>query len=171
MKRTAIFGLIASLAAAGVVVPALAQDGAMKMDGMEGMKSMDMSCCEEMAHGIGVVNSVDADARKVNLTHDPIEKIGWGKMTMGFAVGDKVDLAKFKKGDNVHFMLKKNDAGAYDVAMMCPIEGDPEAFKASMKKMMDGGMMEGMKDGKPGMSCMKDARDESGGADASPHKH
>jgi len=115
-----------------------------------------MSCCNDMAPGFGVVNSVDVDAKKVNLTHDPIEKIGWGKMTMDFAVSDMVALQKFQKGDNVHFMLTKNDDGAYDVSMMMPIGGDPEEFKAAMKSMMGGGMMcEGMKMGDGMMDGMQ----------------
>ncbi|GJL93492.1 copper-binding protein [Hyphococcus sp.] len=126
--------------------PALGQSGGMKMDGMDGMKMDGMSCCNEMAPGFGVVNSVDLDARKVNLSHDPIKKIGWGKMTMDFAVSDMVALRKFEKGDNVHFMLIKNDDGAYDVSMMMPMAGDPEEAKAAMKSMMGGGMMcDGMK--------------------------
>lgn len=166
MKRSMIFTLAAT-ALTGLAPIAFAQEGGMKMDGMKGMEMKGMPCCEGMAHGFGVVNAVDVEARKVNLTHDPIDKIGWGKMTMDFKAGDKVDLAKFEKDDNVHFMLEKGEDGAYVVAMMCPIEGDVDAFKAAMKKRMaDGtineGMMMGdmgMKDGASAMSCMNDESD------------
>ena len=126
------------------------------MDGMDGMKMEGMSCCNEMAPGFGVVNSVDLDARKVNLSHDPIKKIGWGKMTMDFAVSDMVALQKFERGDNVHFMLMKNDDDTYDVSMMMPIAGDPEEAKAAMKSMMGGSMMcDGMKMGNSMMDGME----------------
>ena len=139
-----------------ISVPALSQTGGMKMDGMDGMKMEGMSCCNEMAPGFGVVNSVDLDARKVNLSHDPIKKIGWGKMTMDFAVSDMVALQKFERGDNVHFMLMKNDDDTYDVSMMMPIAGDPEEAKAAMKSMMGGSMMcDGMKMGNSMMDGME----------------
>ncbi len=164
MKLMKYVTIAAGAALAAVSVPAYGQGGDMKMGDMQGMQMDGMSCCNDMAPGFGVVNSVDLDAKKVNLTHDPIEKIGWGKMTMDFKVGDMVALDKFEKGDTVHFMLKKGEGGAYVVAMMCPIEGDVEAFKAAMKKRMADGMMDegmmtdrmGMKDGKSSMSCMNE---------------
>lgn len=164
MKRMKYVTIAAGSAMALISAPAFSQGDDMKMGDMKGMQMDGMSCCNDMAPGFGVVNSVDLDAKKVNLTHDPIEKIGWGEMTMDFKVGDKIALEKFEKGDNVHFMLKKDEDGAYVVAMMCPIEGDVEAFKAAMKKRMEDGMMDegmtmggmGMKDGKSPMSCMNE---------------
>jgi len=146
MKRMKYVTIAAGSVLAMISAPAFSQGDDMKLGDMKGMKMGAMSCCNDMAPGFGVVNSVDLDAKKVNLTHDPIEKIGWGKMTMDFKVGDMVALSKFEKGDNVHFMLKKVDDGAYTVWMMCPIGGDPAAFKEAMKSMMDHGMM-GEKDG------------------------
>lgn len=162
MNRIRILTIAAGSALALISVPAFSQGDDMKMGEMKGMKMGGMSCCNGMAPGFGVVNSVDLDAKKVNLTHDPIEQIAWGKMTMDFKVGDKVALSKFEKGDNVHFMLKKGEDGAYVVAMMCPIEGNVEAFKAAIKTRMADGMMDegmtmggmGMKDGESSMSCM-----------------
>ena len=55
---------------------------------------------------------------------------------MDFSIGDMFVLEKFENGDNEHFMLEKNDDGAFDVAMMTPIGGDPAAFKDAMKSMM-----------------------------------
>lgn len=141
MKRMKYIMIAAGSALALISVPAFGQGADMKMGEMKGMKMDGMSCCNDMAPGFGVVNSVDLDARKVNLTHDPIEKIGWGGMSMDFKIGDMVALSKFEKGDNVHFMLKKNDDGAFDVAMMTPIGGDPAAFKQVMKSMMGVGMI------------------------------
>ena len=156
MKSMKLSTIAAGVAIALISVPALSQSGDMKMGEMKRIQMDGMSCCNDMAPGFGVVNSVDLDARTVNLSHDPIKKIGWGKMTMDFAVSDMVALQKFQKGDNVHFMLTKNDDGAYDVSMMMPIGGDPEEFKAAMKSMMGGGMMcEGMKMGDGMMDDMQ----------------
>ncbi|WDI31952.1 copper-binding protein [Hyphococcus flavus] len=149
MKSMKLSTIAVGAAIALISVPALSQSGGMKMDGMDGM-----SCCSDMASGFGTVNSVDLKAKKVNLSHDPIKKIGWGKMTMDFAVSDMVALQKFEEGDNVHFMLTKNDDGGYDVSLMMPIAGEPEEFKAAMKSMMGSRMMcdrmnmgDGMMDG------------------------
>lgn len=154
MKRSLIFTLAAASALTGFTATALGQES-----GMKGMDMKGMSCCEDMAHGFGVVNSVNMEARKVNLTHDPIEKIGWGEMTMDFTVGDMVALEKFEKGDNVHFMLKKGDGNTYSIWMMCPVGGDPAAFKEAMKSMMSGRHMMGKEGGMQHMD-----HDDDGGS-------
>lgn len=93
----------------------------------------------DVAHGIGVVNSLDLEARKVNLTHEAIPEIGWSAMTMDFAVGETLDLSTLKTGDNVHFALKQDSDGAYRIAMACRIDGDVAAYKTAMKKMNEEG--------------------------------
>jgi len=76
-------------------------------------------------------------------------------MTMDFEVGGMVALDKFENGDNVHFMLKQDDSDNYDIAMMMPIGGDPDAFKLSMMSMMKGkGMMDCNMGGHGSMSGM-----------------
>ena len=152
VRKTAVTGAILGLALIG---PALAQEAGMKMDKMNHKDMSGMSCCGDMAPGFGVVNSVDLDARTVNISHDPIKKIGWGEMTMDFEVGGMVALDKFENGDNVHFMLKQDDSDNYDIAMMMPIGGDPDAFKQSMMSMMKGkGMMDCNMGGHGSMSGM-----------------
>ena len=133
VRKTSVTGAILGLALIG---PALAQEAGMKDMDMSGM-----SCCGDMAPGFGVINGVDLDARTVNISHDPIKKIGWGEMTMDFEVGGMVALDKFENGDNVHFVLKKDASDNYDIAMMMPIGGDPHAFKQSMMSIMKGGGM------------------------------
>ena len=53
-----------------------------------------------------VINSVDASAGKINVTHEPIAAIGWPKMTMDLQVTRRVDLTKVKAGDKVRIKLK-----------------------------------------------------------------
>lgn len=63
----------------------------------------------------GVVNSVDAAARKMNVTHDPVPSLGWPSMTMDFAVASSVDLTALKPGSRVSFKLGKGENGVMSV--------------------------------------------------------
>ncbi|EKV28857.1 cation efflux system protein [Caenispirillum salinarum AK4] len=68
---------------------------------------------EAAVAGIGTVNGVDAGARKVNVTHEPIAAIGWPAMTMDFAVAEGVDLAALEAGAPVSFTLTRGADGIY----------------------------------------------------------
>lgn len=74
------------------------------------------------AEGEGVINTVDASAGKVNLTHDPIEALKWPKMTMDLAVTRRVDLASIKPGTKVTFKLKLGRDKQYRVIELTPTE-------------------------------------------------
>jgi Cu/Ag efflux protein CusF len=119
---------------------AFAQGHDMKMDGMKGHDMGMMATCDDMAPGYGVINSIDADGRTLNMTHDPIEKLGWGAMTMDFQVADTVDLDKISAGTNVHFMLKE-EGTSQTIAMLMPFKGDRATFKKSMMESMKSGDM------------------------------
>lgn len=64
-------------------------------------------------HASGVVNKVDPAAHKVNLTHQPIPKIGWPSMTMDFDVTPSVDLAAVKPGSHIDFSMEQGTDGMY----------------------------------------------------------
>ena len=155
IRNTTAIGVTLTFAFIGL---AHAQDSNMKMEDMMGQSMSEMSCCDTMAPGFGVINSVDLKSNSVNITHDPIKKIGWGEMTMNFDVGTMVALDKFETGDNVHFMLKKDEGGAFDISMMMPIGGDPDAFKKTMMSMMKGGDM--MSCGGMEMNSMSGMKDD-----------
>jgi Cu(I)/Ag(I) efflux system membrane fusion protein len=63
--------------------------------------------------GQGVVHSVDAEGRQVNLTHDPIPALGWPAMTMDFKVAEGVALSGLRPGAKVRFNLKRLDDVTY----------------------------------------------------------
>ena len=63
--------------------------------------------------GTGTVNSVNAAAHTVNITHDPIKALGWPKMKMEFGVVPEVNLSTVKPGDAVIFTLKEKGEGDY----------------------------------------------------------
>ena len=66
---------------------------------------------QEAHKGRGTVLEVDVQKGRVELDHEPIASLQWPKMTMGFLVEDKSQLAPLKKGDVVEFELRpKPDA-------------------------------------------------------------
>lgn len=52
------------------------------------------------------VNSVDAGAGKLDITHGPIPSLKWPEMTMGFRVNDKNLLKDLKPGDRIRFEMR-----------------------------------------------------------------
>ena len=55
----------------------------------------------------GVVNSVNAEAGRVNITHDPVESLKWPKMKMNFKAHDPAILDGLKPGMTVDFEITK----------------------------------------------------------------
>ncbi len=67
------------------------------------------------ASAAAVINSVDADAGKINVTHDPVPALGWPKMTMDLPVTRQVDLTDVKPGSSVTITLKQGRDKQYRV--------------------------------------------------------
>src|SRR5438876_1326648 len=65
------------------------------------------------AQGTSTVNSIDAAAHKVNVSHGPISTIGLPAMTMDFAVAPSVDLQAVKPGTRVNFTVERDQRGMY----------------------------------------------------------
>ncbi|TGE83593.1 efflux transporter periplasmic adaptor subunit [Pseudoalteromonas sp. KS88] len=63
--------------------------------------------------GKGVVNSVMADHRMVNISHEPMDELDWPSMTMDFAVADSVDFKALQAGQALHFELTKKADNSY----------------------------------------------------------
>lgn len=163
---------IKTIAAAAAViflpasVTACSKDSEKSMNDTMAMEETDVqtdASATKAAHGFGTIISVDQEARKVTISHDAIPEIGWGAMTMAFAVDERIAISSIYVGDNLHFMLESAGEGAYRIAMACRIEGDMEAHKAAMRSMMegmaDGDMMMGMDiQGGAVMPCTLDPR-------------
>jgi Cu(I)/Ag(I) efflux system protein CusF len=60
---------------------------------------------------IGTVNSVNAAAHTVNVSHGAIQALGWPPMTMDFPVSPSVNLNAIKPGAKVNFTLDKGSDG------------------------------------------------------------
>lgn len=61
----------------------------------------------------GIVNSIMAEHRMVNISHEPIAELDWPSMTMDFTVADDVDFSAFENGQTLHFELTKQADGSY----------------------------------------------------------
>jgi Cu/Ag efflux protein CusF len=75
------------------------------------------------AQGTGTVNSIDAAAHKVNVSHGPISAIGLPAMTMDFAVAPSVDLQTVKPGTRVNFTIEQGEGGMYVIQSIKPAGG------------------------------------------------
>lgn len=105
-------------------VTAQADDGSHNAAGMKdhAVSSAKVTATGTQTHrGQGTVNSVDSATGKVNLTHEPIESLGWKSMTMGFAVQDPALIKNLKPGAQVAFELQKNGA-SYLITQIAPVE-------------------------------------------------
>ncbi|MGE3279978.1 MAG: copper-binding protein [Alphaproteobacteria bacterium] len=71
----------------------------------------------QTAKGSGVVKSVDAAKRRVNLSHGPIPAINWPAMTMEFDVAPGVDLGGIRAEQPVEFTLQ-GAAGTYTITQI-----------------------------------------------------
>lgn len=61
--------------------------------------------------GTGVVQVIDKANSKVKLSHDPIEALGWPKMTMFFRLKNSALADEIKEGEKVEFSLEKSASG------------------------------------------------------------
>jgi Cu(I)/Ag(I) efflux system protein CusF len=90
-------------------LPAAAEDTNMTMP-------MDSKAPTLSHQGKGTINSVDAKAGKINLSHEPIASLDWPAMTMDFDVQDKDSLTKLKPGQKVTFKLIEARKGKYVIS-------------------------------------------------------
>lgn len=75
------------------------------------------------AKGAGTVNSVDASAHKINISHGPIPAIGFPAMTMDFGVAPSVDLRTVQPGVRVDFTVEQAQGGMYVIQSITPAGG------------------------------------------------
>lgn len=69
--------------------------------------------------GRGIVNKINLDAGKINISHEAITSLKWPKMTMDFNVQDKSALTEVKPGMKVDFELEKF-ADGYRITRIAP---------------------------------------------------
>jgi Cu/Ag efflux protein CusF len=69
----------------------------------------------------GVVNSVNAAAGRVNITHDPVTELKWPAMKMNFKAADPAMLKDLKPGAAVDFEIQKT-GNEYLVTRIAPVQ-------------------------------------------------
>ncbi|MGE4280878.1 MAG: efflux RND transporter periplasmic adaptor subunit [Magnetospirillum sp.] len=73
---------------------------------------------EVLGTGEGVVNSVDAAAHVVNVTHGPIPALGWPGMTMDMNVAGAARAVAVSPGTKIRFGLAKDDEGMFQIVTL-----------------------------------------------------
>lgn len=102
-KRT--LAIVATLAAMLAAMPAYSTEKDKR--GSHGHETMQTPRETNEAIAIGVINSINTESRLANITHEPVEALGWPTMTMDMPVTRRVDLATVKTGEKVRFKLKQ----------------------------------------------------------------
>ena len=101
MKATLAAAAFAAVAAAaGLITTATAAESGDRSpkDAMEHVKPYRLR---------GVVNSVDRNATRVNITHDGLPSLKWPKMKINFKAHDAALLKDLKPGMRVDFEIEK----------------------------------------------------------------
>lgn len=125
MRNFAPLTLAAAIVAA-TFVPVQASESGTKTErgSHSGMEHGEMKAPENVneAEAKGKINTIDADAGVVNVTHEPVEKLGWPTMTMDLPVTRRVDLTTVKPGADVTFKLKKGRDDKFRITEITPAE-------------------------------------------------
>ncbi len=64
---------------------------------------------------VGKINSILDDGSKANVTHDPVEVMGWPAMTMDFLLDSNIDISQIEIGKEIHFKSVKDESGMYKI--------------------------------------------------------
>ncbi len=73
--------------------------------------------------GSGIVEAIDSEARRIRVSHGPIEDLGWTAMTMEFDVLPDSDLGSIRVGQNIRFSLRQSEVGDYEISIIHQGEG------------------------------------------------
>ncbi|MEX2496632.1 MAG: copper-binding protein [Woeseia sp.] len=89
------------------------------MRNMPGMQQPAQDGAEHVAQG--TVNSVDAASDTVNISHEPVESIGWPAMTMNFQLADPNLATQLRPGQRVEFTFRAAE-GSATVTDVSPVD-------------------------------------------------
>jgi Cu(I)/Ag(I) efflux system membrane fusion protein len=68
----------------------------------------------------GAIQEVDQAARKLRVSHGPIDQLGWPSMTMDFRVDPTVELDGLSVGESIRFTLRQEHAGEFVIEQASP---------------------------------------------------
>lgn len=115
--KFATFGLSAFLLATSTAV--LAENHMQHMSQAD-MHQSGKNAAAQGHMGQGVVNKIDPQHNKINMTHGPIDSLGWPGMTMDFTVKDAAVLKGLKPGQKVTFEVVNEGPRKYVVTRITP---------------------------------------------------
>ncbi|HLF10294.1 MAG TPA: copper-binding protein [Gammaproteobacteria bacterium] len=118
VSRTTAVASIALLVLVGCGESAPTGEGAAQSGSMPGMPTRSQEGVEHVAEG--TVNSIDAAAGMVNISHGPVESAGWPAMTMSFKLADPDAAAGLAAGQRVDFAFTTEGGGT--VTRIAPAE-------------------------------------------------
>lgn len=75
-----------------------------------------------MHHAEGIVNSIDMEYGKINMTHGPVKSLEWPGMTMDFKVKDNAILKGVKPGQKVKFEIEKERDSQFRITRIVPLK-------------------------------------------------
>lgn len=119
MKYAITGSLLLSLSTGSGAVLADEHKHKMNHDAMQGAHA---AATMPVHNAEGVVNSIDLRGGKINMTHGPVESLGWPGMTMDFAVKDKAILKGINPGQKVVFEVVKEGPGKFYVNRITPLK-------------------------------------------------
>ena len=127
IKNTFVAGLAALIFSAAPDAIAQTNSGPMNHDNMNhgtmnhgNMNHDAMPGHANAAEVPAKINTVDADSGLINVSHGPVEALGWPSMTMDLPVTRRVDLSTVKPGDDVILSLKQGRDKQYRVIDIMP---------------------------------------------------
>ena len=84
--------------------------GAMQSEAMPGMEGMMATGGGEHV-ALGTVNSIDRAAGTINVSHEPVESLGWPSMTMQFRLADTDAASAVEPGQQIEFRFTTEEGG------------------------------------------------------------
>ncbi len=66
----------------------------------------------------GTLHKIMAEGNKVNVTHGPIEALGWPDMTMDFMTAPDLDMSAVPEETKIRFKIRKTESGMYEIIEM-----------------------------------------------------
>ena len=74
------------------------------------------------AMGSGIINNIDPESRKINLSHEAIPELKWPKMTMDMDIAEDIDLGALSPDDAVKFHIELGDDKIYRITKIMKSE-------------------------------------------------
>lgn len=101
-----------------------ADEHGMSHAAMQGMHHVEVGHASSVQghRAVGVLNSIDLQHHKINMTHGPVVSLKWPGMTMNFNIKDTSILKGIKPGQKVTFEIIKEAPRKFYVSKISPLK-------------------------------------------------